>query len=258
MKIIKHTIGEHALLTGYIHELSPEMENIVAFPAILVLPGGGVRFCSEREGEPVAMAFYAEGYSAFVLNYTTVTKKADATINDPMNDCNSAMSWIRQHAGKMHLSQDKLAVIGFSAGGHLAAAVSTHGPERPNLLLLGYSGIFPNRVRALICPDILERVDGNTPPSFIFATCDDAVVKPADSLSFAQALDKAGVEYELHIFGHGAHGLSLGKAMTSAGERDLFNERFAQWFPMQYNGCGKNGASLRFTASMTAETAASA
>ena len=232
MRIIHRTISEYAQLTGYIHEPSTEMDNIKAFPAILVLPGGAFRVCSDREGEPVAMAFYAEGYSAFVLDYTTVTKKPDATIDDPMNDCDAALSWIRQNTGELHLAEGKLAMIGFSGGGHLAASVATHGPQRPDLLLLGYPGIFPNKVRALICHDILERVDAQTPSSFIFSTRDDTVVVSKNPLAFAQALDEAGVEYELHIFRSGVHGLSLAKPLTSSGDRNQVNARFAQWFPL--------------------------
>ena len=232
MKVIQKTIGEHAVLTGYLHEPSQEMGNISAYPAMLVLPGGGFRFCSEREGEPVAMAFFAEGYQAFVLDYTTVTKKPDAVMGDPMKDTELALKYLRDQTEEWHIAPGKVAMIGFSGGGHLAAAVATHGEERPDALVLGYPGIIHSDLRALDCPDIVESVDSQTPPSFIFSTRDDKVTPPAHPLAFAQALNTAGVDFELHIFRSGVHGLSLGKTLTSSGFRDNVNADFAGWFPM--------------------------
>lgn len=232
MKLIQHTLSEHAALTGFLHEPSAEMGNVADYPVMLVLPGGGFRFCSEREGEPVALAFFAEGYNAFVLDYTTVTKKPDAVMADPMNDAEAAMKWIRANAAEHHSRPDQLAMIGFSGGGHLASAVATHCEERPNVLVLGYPGIIHSDLRALDCPDIPERVAANTPPTFIFSTRDDKVTPPAHPLAFAQALNAAGVDFELHIFRTGPHGLSLGKALVSAGSASSVNPVFAQWFPM--------------------------
>lgn len=232
MKLIKEQLSENATLTGVIHEPSAEMGNVTSYPTMLVLPGGGFRFCSEREGEPVAMAFYAEGYNAFVLDYTTVTKKPDAVMADPMKDTELALKWIRSHEEEYHGAEGKVAMIGFSGGGHLASAVATHGPERPDVLVLGYPGIVSNPMRALDCPDIVECVDEQTPPSFIFSTRDDKVTPPIHPLSFAQALNQAGVDFELHIFRTGVHGLSLAKSMTSSGSADNVNPVFGEWFPM--------------------------
>ncbi len=232
MKLVQKTIGEHAVLTGYLHEPSQELGNIKAYPAMLVLPGGGFRFCSEREGEPVAMAFFAEGYQTFVLDYTTVTKKPDAVMADPMRDTEEALTLIRGESEEWHIVEGKVAMIGFSGGGHLASAVATHGKERPDVLVLGYPGIIHSDLRALDCPDIVESVDSQTPPTFLFSTRDDQVTPPAHPLAFAQALNTAGVAFELHIFRSGVHGLSLGKTLTSSGFRDNVNADFAAWFPM--------------------------
>lgn len=232
MRIIQEKISEYATLSGFVHEPLREMPNIAEFPAILVLPGGAFRFCSQREGEPVAMAFYAEGYSAFVLDYTTVTKKPDATMADPMEDVQKTLQWLRRHAEEYHICATKIAMLGFSGGGHLAAAAAAHGPLRPDVLVLGYPGIVHSDLRALECPDIVECVDGDTPPSFIFSTADDKVTPPIHPLAFAMALHQAGVEFELHIFDSGVHGLSLGKTLTCSGLQDNVNPVFAQWFPL--------------------------
>ncbi|MDO4459489.1 MAG: alpha/beta hydrolase [Clostridia bacterium] len=232
MKLIYIKLGDYASLTGYVHETHKEMPNLEKFPAMLVVPGGGFRFCSAREAEPIAMAYYAEGYSAFTLEYTTVTAKPDAVMQDPINDCTAAIRYIRDHAEELCIDANKLAMIGFSGGGHLAAAVSTHCEEKPNALLLGYPGIVHSDLRALDCPDIVECVDENTPPSFIFSTRNDNVTPPVHPLSFANALMNAGVDFELHIFRDGPHGLSLAKEITSSGMDGYVNPAFAEWFGM--------------------------
>lgn len=232
MKIIKESMGKYASLTGMLHEPNEEMKNIKKFPAVLILPGGAFRICSAREGEPVAMEFFAKGYDAFVLDYTTVTKKPDAVMEDPMRDTENALNWIRSHGDVYDIRTDKIAMVGFSGGSHLAAAVATHGNTRPDALILGYPGILHSDLRALECPDIIQCVDKRTPPSFLFSTRDDTITPPRHPLAFAQALDNAGVEFELHIFRKGVHGLSLGTVFTSGGDPEMVNPAFAQWFPL--------------------------
>lgn len=232
MRLINMEIGEHAALTGYIREPSNEMKNIQGYPGILILPGGGFRVCSDREAEPVAAAFFAEGYQAFVLRYTTVTAKPDATIEDPMKDVQDALAWIRSNASSLFLDENKLAMIGFSGGSHLAAASAAHGPLRPNALILGYPGILHSDLRALECPDIIESVSEQTPPTFLFVSREDTVTPPIHALSFTMELDRYGIDYEIHIFKSGPHGMSLAKPLTCSGVREYVNPVFAQWFHM--------------------------
>lgn len=232
MIIINEKLGDYAQLTGFIQQTDPEMGDITAFPAVLVLPGGAFHFCSMREADPVALAYVAEGFDAFVLRYTTVTTKPDATIQDPMEDVQKALNWIRGHAEEYKIIPDQIAMLGFSGGGHLACASATHGPARPNALLLGYPGILHSELRALECPDIIECVDEQTPPSFIFSTRNDVITPPEHPLAFAQALNRAGVDFELHIFRDGEHGLSLAKPFISGGDKHKVSAVFAQWFPM--------------------------
>lgn len=232
MKLIREKLGDFAELTGYLHEPDQEMGNIRKFPVMLVLPGGGFRICSSREAEPIASAYYAEGYSAFVLDYTTVTKKPEAVMADPMKDVQDALNWIHNHGEDCCLNTDRIAMIGFSGGGHLAAASATHDPLRPNALVLIYPGITHNPTRALDCPDIIDSVDEQTPPSFIVGTRADTVTPPRHQLAFASALEKVSVDFELHIFPGGVHGMSLGKSLTCSGNASYIDSEYAQWFPM--------------------------
>lgn len=232
MRIIKEKIGEYAELTGYLHELNDETDNIKEYPAILIFPGGGFRTCSFLESEPIALAYLAEGYQAFTLKYTTVTDKENATIEDPMTDAQKALEWIRDCREEYCIGKEQLALLGFSGGAHLAAATATHGPQRPDVLLLGYPGILHSELRALECPDIIECIDEHTPPTFLFGTRDDKVTPPKHILAFAQALEENNIEFEVHIFRKGEHGFSLAKPLTSVGDKNRVNPDVAQWFQL--------------------------
>lgn len=118
-EIFKITDDSEVSLTSYISDISEEMKNMKTKPAILVLPGGAYKFCSDREAEPVALAYLAKGFNAFVLRYSLNEK---AEFPTPLNDAQKALAFIRKNAEKFHTDPQKIAVIGFSAGGHLAAA----------------------------------------------------------------------------------------------------------------------------------------
>lgn len=195
-------------LTTYISDISEEMKYANTKPAVLVIPGGAYKFCSDREAEPIALAYLAKGFNAFVLRYSLNDKAAFPT---PLNDAEKALQFIRDKADEFHIYTDKIAVCGFSAGGHLAAAVSTMSEEKPNACILGYPCILDSTSPILAKPvESLDRyVTPNTPPTFIFAARDDGCVPIKNSLIYADKLDKNGVGFELHIFSHGDHGFSL-------------------------------------------------
>ncbi|WP_433921043.1 alpha/beta hydrolase [Paenibacillus taichungensis] len=218
-------------LKGYVLDPSKEMPNAQIRPAVLIFPGGAYRACSEREGEPVAMAFLAEGYHAFTLKYSI---NEHAAFPKPLNDAEEALELIRENSSGWGIDPDKIAVCGFSAGGHLAAALGTMGRIRPNGLILGYpciedtiSDILPAPV-----PGVDKKVDERTPPAFIFHTFEDQLVPVKNALAFANALDLARIPFELHIFQRGTHGLSLAKPHTSGGLRSMAEPAVAQWFQL--------------------------
>lgn len=222
------TKNVNVTLTAYILDAFTEMPNTRLRPAILLCPGGGYRFCSDREAEPVGMVFLARGYHVFILRYSL---NENAPFPKPLQDAEEALELIRNHAAEWGVEVDKIAACGFSAGGHLAAALGTMGRIRPNALILGYPCILDSMSAILPAPvpSLEQYVDQHTPPTFIFTTAEDATVPVGNSLQFAAALDAAKVPFELHIFQQGKHGLSLAEAQTSCGSKDLVSRDFAKW-----------------------------
>lgn len=222
-------------LTTYISDISEEMKYANTKLAVLVIPGGAYKFCSDREAEPIALAYLAKGFNAFVLRYSLNDKAAFPT---PLNDAEKALRFIRDKADEFHIYPDKIAVCGFSAGGHLAAAVSTMSEEKPNACILGYPCILDSTSPILAKPvESLDRyVTPNTPPTFIFAARDDGCVPIKNSLRYADKLDENGVGFELHIFSHGDHGFSLAngtvcdeQGLKKCRQNSYWLDRSAEW-----------------------------
>jgi acetyl esterase/lipase len=209
-------------------------------PAVVICPGGGYGNVSWREGEPVATRFLAAGFHAFVLDYSVAPNRYPKQVAE----LSRAFQIVRQNAGKWLVDPNKIAVCGFSAGGHLAAnlAVDSDNPEilaaakaqkgenKPNAAILCYPvltagerahrGSFENLTggdEALTEKLSLEKlVSPKTPPTFLWHTAEDGAVPVENSLLFAGALRKNGVPFALHIFEKGSHGLSTADAETAA------------------------------------------
>ncbi|MCL2255120.1 MAG: alpha/beta hydrolase [Lachnospiraceae bacterium] len=246
MILISETLrSAKVTLTGYLWSESAEFQDMTIRPAILVFPGGGYQMCSDREAEPIALAYMAEGYNTFVLRYSV--KKDD--FKDAFNDANEALEMLHKHADEWHISSDKIAVIGFSAGGHLAAMLGATGKIKPNAVILGYPAIFSKEGQKMNVriPDADECVDETMPPTFIFATSTDEVVPIANSLAIANSLDKAKVPFELHIFAQGSHGLSLAKTLTANGSKQMVNPIVSQWFNMSIDWLREQFGNLSVT-----------
>ncbi|MCL1820299.1 MAG: alpha/beta hydrolase [Oscillospiraceae bacterium] len=218
-----------AELTVYLQDKSNELNNAAIRPAALIFPGGGYQMCSDREAEPVALAYLAEGYNAFVLRYSVGDS---ATFEQAFTDAKEALRHIRSNAGEYAVDPAKIAVIGFSAGGHLASSLGTMSEEKPNALVLGYAVINQKFGPPLNkqTPATDEYVTEATPPTFIFTTSDDSLVTVENSIVFAHALAKNDVYFEMHVYMTGEHGLSLAKENTSSGRAGMVNITVSEWF----------------------------
>lgn len=222
--------NDNVTLTAYLPDSSKEMPNYNNRRAILVIPGGAYRFCSDREAEPIALAYVGKGYAAFVLRYSL---NEDAVFPKPLNDAEEAISIIRENADEWHIKPDQIAAIGFSAGGHLTAAVSTMGKVRPNAQILGYPCILKEIEDILPgpIPSLEKEVDSLTPPAFIFHAFEDSLVPVRHSLRYADALEKNNIPFEMHIYQKGYHGFSLATDLVYSTPESLeYNKHCDTWF----------------------------
>jgi acetyl esterase/lipase len=209
--------------------------------AVVVLPGGSyVGLAATHEGREVADWFTARGFRAFILSYRLSSHGYLLPV--PLLDARRAIQTVRARALDYHIDPNRIVVIGFSAGGHLAALSATQfvagNPDaedamdrvssRPDYLVLGYPWIGAissdtshlsycklfnvmdgcEALRAAYSPDLF--VSRETPPTFLFHTFNDQTVPVEQGLRFYEALVKAGVQAELHIFANGPHGVGLG------------------------------------------------
>ena len=239
-------------LEVYVRTPSKEI-NRKSRPAILIFPGGGYEFLSDREGEPVALAFLSKGYSAFVLNYSLNT-----SYPIPLNEAFMAVAYIRENAERYCVNPDKIAAIGFSAGGHLAGLLATATAEEvksvpicptvlPNAVILSYPVVTmgeythegSRRVisdRAKISYEMLsveKRVTKDSIPAFIWHTVEDNCVPSENSLMLAEAYRRAGVPFSMIVFEKGWHGMSLCNEETdNRDECDLKNSFIGKWFEL--------------------------
>lgn len=207
--------------------------------AILVIPGGGYSgVCSDREGEPIALAFLSLGIQAFVLHYTVGEA---ARFPQPLVEASQAVAWIRRNAAAYSVNPDRIFATGFSAGGHLCASLGTMYNDPGVLEKAGISS-GENKIAGMIpvypvinshsgtlyfvygthTPteeqkkrwDIISRVGPDTVPAYIIHTCSDQTVPVSNSLDLANALSSYRIPYELHVYRDGVHGIALANEIT--------------------------------------------
>lgn len=249
-----------ASLEGYLLDCEITLGLEKDRPAVLVCPGGGYVYCSPREGEPVALSYAARGFHAFVLRYSTAKDAAGFT---PLEEVSWAIGYIRENAGQWHIAPDKIAVCGFSAGGHLALASGVLAKNRPNAMILGYpAASAPNIPGADFLLKVLEgrndvtdadaekydlisKITKQSPPVFLAATAED-MLTAYGALPVAKAYSDLGMPYELHVFQYGPHGYSLANEVSADGSEKNLDPAFAQWLELSVQWLHKTFGKLVF------------
>ena len=232
--------------------------NVGTRPTILVLPGGGYHFTSEREAEPIAMRFLSKGFNVCILYYTVL----DTPFPIAMLEALTSLKYIRENLTEWQGDPDKVYVCGFSAGGHLTASVGVFWDKeisktyfgdveavRPNGLILSYpvitsdvslthggpinnlmAGRDDESLRDML--SLENQVTESTPPAFIWTTFEDSLVPCENSMLFASALRKHSIPFELHVFEKGPHGGSTGDKTCC-----INKHRFGAWLDMACDWC---------------------
>lgn len=207
--------NRNVTLSCYLYDKSSEYQNLDIRPTILVLPGGGYAMCSDREAEPVALGYVQAGFNAFILRYTLKSVKPWPA---PLDDYEQAMETILSHAEEWGVDKNRIAVVGFSAGDHLAACAATISGYKPAAVILGYAALTEETVS--LCgkkiPIPIDLVDSHTAPCFLFSTRTDNVAPVQNTLSFMQKLIENGISFESHIYSYGPHGFGTGE--------DIYNQ----------------------------------
>ena len=222
-------------------------------PCMIVCPGGGYAFCSQREAEPIALQFLPQGYNVFTITYSVNPHRFPTQLREVA----ALMELIYKNADAWNCDTSKIAIIGFSAGGHLAAHYSTmfdckevrdvfpesksvnasvlcypvitadpsHAEKGSIHNLVGKTDISPEETEYFSCE---KNVKDTTPPAFIWHTSEDTCVHVMNSLLYAGALSAHKVPFELHIYPYGAHGLSTADAQTNGNMNEKI-EHVGNW-----------------------------
>ncbi len=242
-------------LDCYLLDPNEETDPSRKHPSILVLPGGAYRYTSAREAEPIALNYLSMGFNAFVLNYSVDPERYPKALTE----VSASIKLMREKSDEWFIDTDKIVVIGFSAGGHLAASIATLWNEKevtdrlnikneenkPNAVILAYPVITSDPKYShegsivSLCGDdkalweklsLEKQVTEQTPPTFIWHTANDGCVPVMNSLLFAQALSQNKVPFELHVFPDGSHGLSNCNITTaSSPDSHQINPHCERW-----------------------------
>jgi len=246
MNIVRFNAND-APVIGYLHE---DHDRLVAHkfrPALIVCGGGAYSYISPREQDPAALAFFATGYQTFLLNYSTAEH---AGALRPVKELAAAVRLVREKAAAWHIEENHIAVMGFSAGGHLAASLGTlwqhpalglKKESRPDALILCYPVISTGpyghaestanvtggdpALQALL--SLENQVGAQMPPTFLWHCTGDASVPVENSLMLLSAMQREGVPYECHLFAGGEHGVSLCNQ-----EVERLRPEAAAWLPL--------------------------
>ena len=263
------------VIYSYVNDNSREIELERKHPAMLVIPGGGYSMTSDREAEPVALAYTAKNFNSFVLRYSCSPVRHPYQLAEAI----MAMNYIRLNADELNVDPDMVAAVGFSAGGHLCAMLGSISDDaeaarifkskvnaRPDAIVLGYPVITSGKKAHLwsfmeLCGeenkelikklDITYLVNKNSAPAFIWATNTDNCVPCRNALLAALAYDEAEVPFSVHIWGKGDHGLSLANACVYGGDAykwamSVMTPSVREWVDLSVEWLAENGVRVKY------------
>ena len=244
MRSVRYLIGSNkAELIGYIHEDMSAVGGMYRTrPALIICPGGAYARLSIREEDPIAFPVFAHGYNVFILRYSV----GDAIRSSaPEAEAAAAIGAIRHDADKLLTDPDSIAILGFSAGGHVAASIACHWKRygrasRPDAAVLCYPVISMGKLghegsTLALCHGDEERVRRFSlenadvsccPPAFIWHSQEDELVDVRNSMLFHCRLVEAGCPCEFHMFQTGVHGMAAGD------EAGGLPDRSRLWLPL--------------------------
>ncbi len=224
--------------------------------ALIVCPGGGyAKTAYDKEGVWVAEALLEDSITVFVLKYRIpqVLTNEDPSMA-PLQDAQQAIRYVRKNAGSFQIDSQRIGIMGFSAGGHLAASAATHfemiadkkAPQdisvRPDFVALVYPvisftdelthlgsrtnliGAFPDQEAIYFWSNELQ-VSSQSPPAFLIHAADDQAVPVGNSLAYYEACIEKGVPVEMHLYPAGGHGFGLYNTTT----QDIWIDRLRNW-----------------------------
>lgn len=204
----------------------------VALPAVVIVPGGSYQQIKERDSERVAITFATHAFQAFVVRYPVLEHRdyqaAKTTVAQTFD-------YIVDHAVELDVNPDQLGVIGFSAGGQLAAAYSNQPATKAKFAALGYPVIKPtiDDRMGVKTEDVSQLVTDQTPATFIWGSVNDDLTPYLDHVNaYTMMLAQHGVPFELHEFGTGNHGIALANKYTGIVNRDRVDRHMSRWFPL--------------------------
>ena len=249
--------NSEAIISAYIPENSEEININKKRETIIICPGGGYEFTSDREAETIALKFVAQGFNAVVVRYSI----APVRYPTALLELAETVRYVREKEKEWNVDTEKVIVCGFSAGGHLAGSLGVlwnneiiekyldikNEEVKPNAMILCYpvisSGEFAHKgsfdsllgeKEAEISRENLsleKLVSIETPKTFLWHTFDDGTVPVQNSLLFSNALASNKVQFELHIYPSGVHGLGLCEEITAMnGRSEHINSHIASWF----------------------------
>lgn len=244
MKTIEFNVGKNnKIVTGYINTEGNGK-------TVVLIPGGGYDHVSLGEGDPVAFPLLENGFNVFKMQYSV---NEEILSSHPLKELSEAVVYIKKHAKELNVDKERIFLMGFSAGGHLAASLATlwnneflsefNNENKPRAAVLCYPVITADdkyshkssiekitqglneKDKALF--SLENQVSRDTIPCFLWHTRDDESVPVENSLLFFKKLNEYNIDTEMHIFPHGRHGLSI------VGEEDF--ELYPQtkiWFDL--------------------------